>query len=96
LIGTIRRGTAKALLVAGLVFPQVLSAEKFTGQTLLTWDTQAQDNFLEVSLVMASTIAARIRPEHSDCISENFYEIDGAHASGKSKIPEAIAEYPTL
>lgn len=78
-------------LVAG--FPQKSVAEGFTGQEFLQRAAQDQRGYISTQLVMASSIAARIKPSLADCIGREFFDGAGMSDEGFLSIIGRIKEF---
>ncbi len=68
--------------MAGLVFPQESRAEEFTGTQFFEWTKDQQVKYVEIQLVMATTIATRMNPELSQCLSDRFFAVEGGMSAG--------------
>jgi hypothetical protein len=86
---------ATALIGAAFIYPQKLTAQDFTGQRFLEWSETDQRNYIFTQLVMAASIAARIRPELSTCISDAFVGSAGLSDRGYGRLMSRIGEFET-
>lgn len=75
------------------ICPQVSWAEGFTGQEFLEWSDSNQRNYIETQIVMASSIAARIKPQLSQCITDEFFGSKGLSQDGFSKVLTRVEEF---
>lgn len=56
-----------------VVAAQPALSEGFTGKEFLRWSGAAQDAFFQNSVLMASTISARLDAAHAACVSEWYF-----------------------
>ncbi len=81
-------------MVASLaICPQVSYAEGFTGEVFLKRSTDDQRADVSTQLVMASSIAARIKPEVSECIGRVFFDELGMSESGFDTVIARVGEF---
>ncbi len=73
--------------------PQNSQAEEFTGTDFLKRSTKDQRGYVSTQLVMASSIAARIKPEMSDCIGETFFNGTGLSDKGFENVMQRVREF---
>ncbi|MEP2640080.1 hypothetical protein [Roseobacter sp.] len=83
----------KIALAAALVCPQVSAAQEFTGKTFLTWSNADQRGYISAQLVMASTIASRIKPDMNACIAGAFFDGTGMSDAAFDQVVQTIGEY---
>ncbi len=81
------------MMVAATFHPQISEAAGFTGKEFLAWTVEDQKSYLEVQMVMAATIAARIKPILSDCLARKFYGNNGLSEKGLSQVVMEIRNY---
>ncbi len=82
-------------MVAGAIFvihPQEIHAEGFTGADFATWETTAQDSFIQTSITMAGVVFSQVAPKKSACV-DNWYLVDGQKAARNAHIRRTIAQY---
>jgi hypothetical protein len=84
---------AKTAAVALAICPQKSAAEGFTGKEFLTRSTADQRAFVSTQMVMASTISARIKPDHSACIGEVFFDNLGLSDRGFDTVMQRVREF---
>lgn len=69
-------------------------ADGLTGNQFLTWDRGDQASYLQTQLVMAGSIAARVKPPLSDCIADNFFaETGGISEAGHDRVLDNVREF---
>ena len=81
-----KTAAANAVLAAALGFPQLVSADGFTGADVLGWSQEAQDSFFQTSVTMIGIVATR-RPDTAH-IAEC---IDGWYGGGDASQPQRSA-----
>ncbi|MEM1377066.1 MAG: hypothetical protein AAGG69_06725 [Pseudomonadota bacterium] len=81
-------------MLAALSFPQVLSAEGFTGTEFLTWSETAQAAFFQNSVLMASTISSRLEETHATCVSDWYFGEAVDRGARNQEVLETIRQYP--
>jgi len=84
------RKTAIAAALLFAAFPQVSVAEEFTGAQILAWEQEKQDSYFQISIIMASFIAAQKHPEQAKCIDKWYFE---DIAAKNNRVRESIALY---
>ncbi|MFK7942918.1 MAG: hypothetical protein AB8B85_08425 [Paracoccaceae bacterium] len=84
---------ASAVLAAAAMYPQKSSADEFTGADFLSWSDAEQRGYVSTQLVMASSIAARIKPPLATCIGEMFFEGSGMSDNGFDQVIARIREF---
>lgn len=72
---------------------ETTAAGAFTGEQFERWPEADQRGYVSTQLVMASTIAARIKPPLSDCIADAFFASGGMTDEGFVSITGRIAEF---
>lgn len=80
-----------ALLGSNLAVPA--NADGFTGAVFLEWETSQQRGYIDAQLVMASTIATRIKPDLSQCLADEFYGPSGLTNDGFELMTDRIREF---
>ncbi|MDF1804360.1 hypothetical protein [Thalassovita sp.] len=73
--------------------PQKSLAEGFTGAEFLQQSTQEQRGYVSTQLVMASSIAARIKPSLAECIGRVFFDGSGLSDQGFDMVLARIEEF---
>lgn len=74
--------------------PQVLLAEGFTGEDFGNWEQPAQDSYIQISITMATIIAAQAEGGTSQCL-DTWYTAGTQTASRRNDaIRASIAQYP--
>lgn len=58
-------------------FPQISSAEKFTGEKFLKWPRKSQDSLIQNSITMIAIVAAQTQKDIARCI-DSWYVVDEA------------------
>ncbi|WP_299732817.1 hypothetical protein [uncultured Tateyamaria sp.] len=82
-------------MLAALCCPQISYADGLTGAAFLEWDAERQANYLQTQLVMAGSIAARVKPELSECLGKSFFAENGGISDvGLKGILENIRQFP--
>ncbi|WP_320240876.1 hypothetical protein [Cognatiyoonia sp. IB215182] len=74
------------------IHPQEIYAQAFTGADFSTWETSAQDSYIQTSLTMAGVVFSQVDPEKSACI-DNWYLGEAQKADRNTYIRNTIAEY---
>ncbi len=74
-------------------YPQESVADGFTGAEFLTRAEPDQKATISTQLVMASTIAARIKPPLSDCIGKTFFDPQGLKSEAFEAIIDRVREF---
>ncbi|MGJ8628269.1 MAG: hypothetical protein ACSHXB_15015 [Sulfitobacter sp.] len=74
-------------------YPQETKAEAFTGEAFLQWPEADQKGYISAQVGMAASIAARIKPDVAQCISDTFYRDDGIGELVFETAVERIAEF---
>lgn len=82
-----------AMAIATAFHPQTSLAEGFTGKEFLEWSEKEQRGYLDAQLVMASSIAARIKPPLAACIATSYYGESGLSLDGFRGLISAIGDY---
>ena len=82
-----------AIGVLAAFHPQNSQAEEFTGTDFLKRSTQDQRGYVSTQLVMASSIAARIKPELAECIGHEFFDGNGMSDQGFETVMQRVREF---
>ena len=82
-----------AIGVLAAFHPQNSQAEEFTGTDFLQRSSQDQRGYVSTQLVMASSIAARIKPDLADCIGNEFFDGTGMSDKGFEKVMQRVREF---
>lgn len=77
------------------ICPQKSLAEGFTGADFLQQSSQEQWGYVSTQLVMASSIAARIKPSLAACIGQVFFDGSGLSDQGFDTVLARIEEFAT-
>lgn len=85
-------GATIAVGALGLIHPQEIRAEAFTGADFATWETAAQDSFIQTSITMAGVVFTQVAPEKSACV-DNWYLGSGQKSARNAHIRKTIAQY---
>ncbi|SMX28185.1 hypothetical protein TRP8649_02300 [Pelagimonas phthalicica] len=75
------------------ICPQESAAEGFNGTEFLQRSADRQRAYISTQLVMASSIAARIKPAMADCIGSAFFDGTGLSETGFETSIERIREF---
>ena len=90
-----RQVAAILFLGVGGFYPQILLADRFTGEEFARWSEADQRGYIAAQLVMASSIVTREKPAMSQCIADSFYDEDGLSDSGFGTFVSHIDEFRT-
>ncbi len=82
-----------AMAAINTIYPQKSLANEFTGKQFLKRSAEDQRGYISTQLVMASSIAARIKPSLAECIGEAFFDGTGMADDGFEKVIARIAEF---
>lgn len=75
-----------------LFHTQEIRADSFTGADFATWETAAQDSFIQTSVTMAGVVMTQVAPEKSTCI-DGWYLGGGQKAVRNAQLRETIVQY---
>ena len=79
-----------------LGFPQVSWAEEFTSAQFMKWSDSAQSAFFQNSVLMASTISARISQSHAKCLNDWYFDYSGRRFERDQVFLDTMAEHPSF
>lgn len=80
-------------VVGTLGCPQISAADLAENGNFAQWNQDAQEAFLQNTVIMASVVSSRSNPAHGDCISNWLFDPSGMRKEVKSRALETIAEY---
>ena len=78
------------LAVAVALYPQKSAAEEFTGTEFLTWQTDAQVNYVRIAEATATIVATRTNPAEATCLDDWFASTPEATTAGTTELLETI------
>lgn len=85
----------KGVLVLALGFPQVSSAQGFTGAEFLTWSDEAQDSYIQTSITMATMVISETNNTAADCLDTWYLGEEDSQNERHAEIIGRINEFST-
>ncbi|MEM6381310.1 MAG: hypothetical protein AAF739_01440 [Pseudomonadota bacterium] len=86
-----RRVAAITIVGACGFYPQILSADGFTGEQFLEWSDAAQDSYIQTSVTMAAILATQTNKPSGDCLTDWYFEPAANRAERHNSIKQTIA-----